>query len=313
MDRPVFRVKASRPCDAGVEGRPAVRRGGRGRDGDRPGPLAEEEPAAGLPLAGERTAGPSRTRSPPRWQSPGRGADVGRRDDQATLLKVAQRGAGAAQDEEGAREQAPPGTVGRRAAADHREARGVQLGGQLRTRVAVDLDDCVPGTGEPGDQQPLAFDTFEPDVRLAQVQPPDELGVDLMVVAQLGDHDRGRPARARPRSLATAGPGDLGRQAGPRPARPPAGPRRLEKSVVIGNQVMVRRGVLGEEVLERGDPGDQVLRRALSWPVGARTRSSAADHRLDLVEDLLDLARGAAAAGRAAGRCPAPPCWPSNA
>lgn len=153
-------------------------------------PLLEEESSTRLPLARQGANLVEKYKVSPKLVQAGPRSDVTDRDNQPAPLEIADGRTGLSPDEEPSSRQAAAGAIGGAPSADHGQFRSIQLGGQLGAGVAVNLDERPPGPGDPRDQQPLSSDALEPDVPRAQVQPTDELGVDLLVVPELGDNNR---------------------------------------------------------------------------------------------------------------------------
>ena len=140
-------------------------------------------------------------------------------------------------------------------ATDDDKAWPVEVRGQFGAGVAVDLDHGLPGSGEPGDQEPLAFHALEPDPTLAKVEAVDQLRVDLLVIPQLGNVDGrfpgaclGRhhfPPRAPCHDIASVRSGGLA--------------ARLEEPLVVGDEVMVGRAFFARNSLSTATRVTQVL------------------------------------------------------
>lgn len=130
--------------------------------------LLIEESSSRLPLAGKSAGRREEDEVAPALGQAGPRSDVAGRDDQSPLLEIADRRTGRSLDQKPPGRQAATGPIGRAPAADHSQARGVELGGELGAGVALELDEGLPGTGDPRYQEPLTLDALEPDVPLAQ-------------------------------------------------------------------------------------------------------------------------------------------------
>ncbi len=115
---------------------------------------------------------------------------MGDRDRQAALLGVSERGAHQAEHQEAPGPQSARRAVGGLAETDDRERRSIEPGGQLRAGVAVDGDRGVPGAGQSRDDEPLSPHAGEPDPPTTPIEMSDDLGVDGVIVADLGDRDQ---------------------------------------------------------------------------------------------------------------------------
>ncbi len=107
--------------------------------------------------------------------------------DGTPALGVADRGAGVSLDHDVAGQQAASRTVAGRSAADDRQARRIQTHRKLGASIPLDLDYRAPGAGDPGDKQSLALGTDQADQAVPLVEPHNELGVDALIIPDLGN------------------------------------------------------------------------------------------------------------------------------
>ncbi len=155
-------------------------------------PLANNQPSSRLTLAGQGSRLLEKNEIAIELVQSRSWSHVTGCDDQAAPLKVADHRTCLPTDQEPSVSQSATGAIRGASAADHGQIRCIEFGGQFRAGVAIKLHEGVPGSGNPRRKQPLSGDAFEPDVPCTEIQPPHQLGIDLMVVPKFGNHDRRR-------------------------------------------------------------------------------------------------------------------------
>jgi hypothetical protein len=115
---------------------------------------------------------------------------MGDRDRQAATLGISERGSNPAESQQATGPQPACGAVGGLTETDDRDRRSLEPGGQLWTGVAHDGDRGVPGASQSRDEEPLPPHPAQPDPPSTPIQMADDLGIDGVVVPDLGYRDQ---------------------------------------------------------------------------------------------------------------------------
>lgn len=159
-------------------------------------PVRNQKQAPRLTLAGQIPDLPQEDdRSAGLVESGTIAAIAGDRDASSALRRSRAR-SGGSQDQDPAVDQTAACAVGDRTEANHAQPRRVKFKGEFRPGVSFDFDQGRPRARHARQEQPLSFHPDESDVSQPLIETLDDLGVDTLVVPDVGNVDDGAGGRA---------------------------------------------------------------------------------------------------------------------
>jgi hypothetical protein len=151
--------------------------------------LRHKEKATRLPFSGKGAHASQHQDHPSRLiESRARTRRTGDHDTASTHRVRKRRGDITPNDDE-ALPQSSRGAIGGRSETDDRQPRRIQLGCQLGACSPVHFDDGRPGASKSSGDEPLPLRPQEADPLVALVESSGQLGIDALIVANLGNGD----------------------------------------------------------------------------------------------------------------------------
>ena len=146
----------------------------------------EKTPSA-LAIANEPTGSAEDRQSSARLRQASPVTTGAANDQNSSRLVVAHGIACVAKDHNATRPESSTRAVDRGALGDDHEAGRVQIGRQFRPGPTENLDNGLPASSQAGGQQSLPFGPLKPNERVALVEESHQLGINLLIVPDLGN------------------------------------------------------------------------------------------------------------------------------